>query len=63
MVKLPARIYILASSSSLAELFNNDEDTPHNTDFDPNMLTEEGYYTICCVIMHPAFILKSRAAD
>jgi hypothetical protein len=27
------------------EFFDDDEDTWHNTDFDPNMVTDEGTYT------------------
>jgi len=30
-----------------AEFFDDDEDTQHDTDFDPDMLTDEGQYTIC----------------
>jgi len=46
-----------------AELFEDDEDTEHDTDFDPHMLTADGYYTICGVVMRLTFILKTKAAD
>jgi len=29
------------------EYFDDDEDTQHHTDFDPDMLTDDGWYTIC----------------
>jgi len=45
------------------ESFHDHEDSQHNTDFDPDMLTDEGYYTICCVVMRLTSILKTRAAD
>jgi hypothetical protein len=28
-----------------AECFEDDEDTEHDTDFDPNMVTDDGWYT------------------
>jgi len=42
------------------------QDSPHNTNFDPDMLTDEGtctgWYTTCCVVMHLTSIVKTRAA-
>jgi hypothetical protein len=46
-----------------AEFFEDDEDPKHDTDFDPDMLTDDGWYTICCVVMRLTFNLKTKAAD
>ena len=46
-----------------AEFFDDDEDTQHDTNFDPDLLTDEGEYTICCVVMRLTVILKPTAAD
>ena len=45
-----------------AEFFN-DEETKHDTDFDPDLLTDEGEYAICGVVIQLTIILKTRAAD
>jgi len=63
IVNLPASYTYLHTALPYAELFDDDEDTQHDTDFDPDMLTDEGYYTICCVVMRLTFILKTKAAD
>jgi hypothetical protein len=44
-------------------LFEDDEDSEHDTDFDPDVLTGEGLYTSCGVVMQLTFILKTTAAD
>jgi len=36
------RIYLFIYSSSLVEFSEDDEDTEHDTDFDPDMLTDDG---------------------
>jgi len=41
IVNLPARYTYLHTSLAWVEFFN-DEETEHNTDFDPDMLTDEG---------------------
>jgi hypothetical protein len=46
-----------------AVFFEDDEDLEHNIDFDPDMLSDEGWYTLCGVVMQQTFILKTRAAD
>jgi len=42
------------------------QDSQHDTDFDPDMLTDEGtstgYYIICCGVMRLTSIVKTRAA-
>jgi hypothetical protein len=45
------------------ESFEDDEATEHATEFDPDMLTDEGWYTLCGVVMQLTFILKTRSAD
>jgi len=45
-----------------AEFFD-DEETEHDTNFDPDMLTDEVQYTISGVVMQLTIILKTRAAD
>jgi hypothetical protein len=45
------------------DFFAHDEDTKYNTDFDPDMLTDNSKYTFCCVVMHLTYILKTKAAD
>jgi hypothetical protein len=55
------------AAHSCAEYFNHDEHTQHDTDYDPDMLTDEGIYTgqytICCVVLQLTLILKTRAPD
>jgi hypothetical protein len=45
------------------DFFADGEDTQHETDFDPDMLTDDGQYTICFVVMRVTFILKTKAVD
>jgi hypothetical protein len=45
------------------EYFEDSEDTEHDTDFDPDMLTDDCLYTFCGVVMQLTFILKTGAAD
>jgi len=45
------------------ESFEDDEDTEHDTDFDPAMLNDDGQYTICCVVIRLTYLLKTKAAD
>ena len=40
-----------------------DKETVHDPDFDPDMLTDDGSYTLCGVVMQLTMILKTRAAD
>jgi hypothetical protein len=60
---LPAGYTYSHTALPCAEFFEADEDTEHDTDFDPDMLTGDGYYTICCVVMRLTFILKTKAAE
>jgi hypothetical protein len=46
-----------------AGFFEDAADTELTTDFDPGMLTDDGHYTICCVVMRLTFILKTKAVD
>jgi len=46
-----------------AEFFEDDEDIEHDTDFDPDVLTDDGSYAICCLVMQLTFVLKTKAAD
>jgi len=57
------------TSLPCAESFSFDastQDSQHNTDSDPAMLTDEvtstGWYTISCVVMQLTFILKTTVA-
>jgi hypothetical protein len=63
IVNLPAGYTSLHTAQACAECFDDDQDAQDNTDFDPDMLTDEGQYTICCVVMWLTFILKTRVAD
>ena len=45
------------------ESFEDDEDTEHDTDFDPAMLNDDGQYTIWCVVIRLTYLLKTKAAD
>jgi len=63
IINLPAGYTYLHTALPCAEDFEDDEDTKHDTDFDPDMLTDECYYTLCGVVMQLTFILKTRAAD
>jgi len=69
IVNLPARYVYFHTSLPWAEFFNHDaaaQDSQHNTDFDPDTLTDKGtstgWYTICCVVMQLTSILKIGAA-
>jgi len=62
MVNLAARYTYSHTALPCAGCFD-DEETEHDTDFDPDMLTNEGLYTICSVVMQLTIILKTRAAD
>jgi len=42
IVNLPAEYSYSHTALSCAEFFEDDEDTEHNTHFDPDMLTDEG---------------------
>jgi len=42
IINLPAGYTYLHTALSCAEYFDDDEDTQHNIDFDPDMLTDEG---------------------
>jgi hypothetical protein len=46
-----------------AEYLEDDSDTQQISDFNPEMLTDEGLNTLCGVVMLLTFILKIRAAD
>ena len=63
IVNLPAGYTYSHPALPCEEIFDDDEDTQHDTDFHPDMLTDEGRYTICCVVMRLTFILKTQAAD
>ena len=63
MVNLPAGYTYSHTGLASAEFFKADEDTEHDTDFDPDMLTEGGWNTICCVVMQLTFILKIKVAN
>jgi len=69
IVNLPAGYAYAHTSLPWAEyctLNVSAQDSQHDTDFDPDMLTDEetspGLYTICCVLMQLTSILKTRAA-
>jgi len=62
IVKLPAR-YTYSNTALPCGEFVDDEETEHDTDFDLDMLTDEGSYTLCGVVMQLTIILKTRAAD
>ena len=63
IVNLPAGYTYSPTALPCAEFFEDDEDTEHGTDFDADMLTDDGKYTICCVVMRLTFILKTIAVD
>jgi hypothetical protein len=42
MVNLLARYMYVYTALARAEFFDDDEDTQHDTNFDPDMLTDEG---------------------
>jgi len=69
IANLPAGYTYSHTSLPCGEFFNLDasaQDSQHDTDFDPDMLTQEGtstgLYTICCVVMPQTSILKTGAA-
>jgi len=63
IVNLPAGYTYSHTAHPWAEFSEDDQDTKHDTDFDPDMLTDDGYYTTCCVVMRLTFILKTKAAN
>jgi hypothetical protein len=63
IVNLPAGYTYSHTPLPSVEFFEDDKDTEHDTDFDPDMLTDDGLYTICCVVMWLKFIWKTKAAD
>jgi len=56
IIILPAGYTYSHPALPCAEFFD-DEDIEHNTDFGSDMLTDEGYYTLCGVVMQLTFIL------
>jgi len=69
IVNLPTGYAYSHTSLQSAEFFTLDasaQDSQHDTDFDPDMLPDEGtstgLYAICCVVMRLTSILKTRAA-
>jgi len=69
IVNLPPSYAYSQTAFPCAEFFNLDvsaQDSHHHTDFDPDMLTDEGtstsWYTICCVVMQLTSILNTGAA-
>jgi len=56
----------MCTALPLPELFDHDEDSQHDMNLHPDMLTDEGiftgWYNICCVVMQLTSILKTRAA-
>jgi hypothetical protein len=63
IINLPAGYTYSHTALPCAESFEDDEDTEHDTDFVPDMLTDDGLYTICCVVMCLTFILTTKGAD
>jgi len=43
--------------------FFDDEDPEHHTNIDPDMLTDDGLYTLCGVVMQLTIVSKTTAAD
>jgi len=63
IVNVPAGYTYSQTLLACAEFFEDDEDTEHDTDFDPDILTDHGSYNTCCVVMSLTFNLKRKAAD
>jgi hypothetical protein len=63
IINFPAVYTYSHTALPSVEFFGDDEDTEHDTDFDPDMLTNDSEYTICCVVMQLSFILKTKVAD
>jgi hypothetical protein len=63
VINLPAAYTYSHTAFPRGDCFADGEDTQHETDFDPDMLTDDGKYTICFVVMQVTFILKTKAAD
>jgi hypothetical protein len=63
IINLPAAYRYSHTALPSAEYFEDDEDTKHDTDFVPDMLTDESSYTLCGVVMQLTFRLQTRAAD
>jgi len=57
---------VALSSTEFCNLEAYPQDGQHQTDYNPDMLTDErtsaGWYTIGCVVMQPTFNFKTRAA-
>jgi len=62
IVNLPAGYTYSHTALRFAGCFDDDE-TEQDADFHPDMLTDEGQYTICGVVMQLTIMLKTRAAD
>ena len=63
IVNFPIRYAYSHAVLPCAEFDDDDEYTQHETDYDPDMLTDKCYYNLCCVVMQRTFSLKTRAAD
>jgi hypothetical protein len=63
IVNLPTGYTYSHSALPSAQIFEDEEDTQHDTDFDPDMLNDESLYTFCGVVMKKTFVLKMRVAD
>jgi hypothetical protein len=63
IVNMAAGYMCMRTAFPFGEFFDDGEKTEHDTYFDPDMLTDEGKHTICCVVMRLRLILKSKAAD
>jgi len=62
IINSPARYTYSHTAPPSGEFFDHEE-TEHDTDSDPDMLTDQGEYTLCGVVMQLTIILKTRAAD
>jgi hypothetical protein len=63
IVNFPAGYWYSDIALPCVESFEDDEATKYATEFDPDMRTDEGWYTLCGVVMQLTFILKTRSAD
>jgi len=59
---LPARYTYPHTALRSEEFFEDDEYTEHDSDCVPDIVTDDGFYTICCVVMWLTLILKTKAA-
>ena len=69
IINLAAGYTYSHTSLPCAQSFTHDasaQESEHDTDFDPDMLPDEGtstgYFTLCCLVMQLTFILKTKAA-